>query len=101
MNGHLIIINHIMYVDDLVLISSSSAGLRECEKLWMSHDVKYNAKKSAVMIFRYATLKGCSIPEFKLKGAFLHVVATYKYIGNYIWDDLSDDDDINRQCRTL
>ena len=53
------------------------------------------------MIFRSATLKGCSIPEFKLKGVTLHVVATYKYLRNYISDDLSDDDDINRQRRTL
>ena len=55
------------------------------------------------MIFRYATLKGCFIPEFKLKGVkiTLHVVATYKYLGNYISDYLSDDDDINRQRRTL
>ena len=39
MNGHLI--NHIMYADDLVLISPSSARLcqllRECEKFGMSH----------------------------------------------------------------
>ena len=73
----------ITYTDDSVLISPSSAGLyqllRECEKFGMSHDVKYNAKKSAVMIFRSATLKGCSIPEFKLKGVTLHVVATHKY----------------------
>ena len=103
MNGYLI--NHIMYADDLVLISPSSAGLcqllRECEKFGINHDVKYNAKKSAVMIFRYATLKGCFIPEFKLKGVTLHVVATYKYLGNYISDERSDDDDINRQRRTL
>ena len=31
----------------------------------------------------------------------LHVVASYKYLGHYITDDLSDDDDINRQRRTL
>ena len=31
----------------------------------------------------------------------MHVVATYKYIGNYISDDLNDIGDINRQCRTL
>ncbi len=52
LNGHLI--NHIMYADDLVLISPSSAGLsqllHECEKLGTRHDLKYNAKKSAVMI---------------------------------------------------
>ena len=67
----------------------------------MSHGVKYNAKKSAVMIIRSVTLNGCFIPEFKLKGVTLHVVATYKYLGNYISDDLSDDDDINRQRTTL
>ena len=59
--------------------------------------IEYNFR----MIFRSATLKGCSIPEFKLKGITLHVVATYKYLGNYISDDLSDDNDINRQHRTL
>ena len=48
-----------MYADDLVLISPSSAGLsqllRECEKFGTRHDVKYNAKKSAVMIYRSMT----------------------------------------------
>ena len=55
----------------------------------------------AVMIYRSMTLKGCAIPNFKLNGIILHVVASYKYLGHYITDDLSDDDDINRQCRTL
>ena len=66
-----------------------------------SNDVKYNAKKSAVMIYRSMTLKGCTISNFKLNGMILHVVASYKYLGHYITDDLSDDDDINRQRRTL
>ena len=61
-----------MYADDLVLISPSSAGLsqllRECEKFGTRHDVKYNAKKSAVMIYRSMTLKGCTISNFKLNG---------------------------------
>ena len=87
------------------LISPSSAGLsqllRECEKFGTRHDVKYNAKKSAVMIYRSMTLKGCTIPNFNLNGMILHVVASYNYLGHYITDDLSDDDDINRQRRTL
>ena len=53
------------------------------------------------MIYRSMTLKGCTIPNFKLNGIILHVVASYKYLGLYITDDLSDDDDINRQRRTL
>ena len=32
-----------------------------------------------------------SIPNFKLNGIVLHVVASYKYLGHYITDDLSDD----------
>ena len=47
------------------------------------------------------TLKGCTIPNFKLNGIILQVVASYKYLVHYITDDLSDDDDINRQRRTL
>ena len=53
------------------------------------------------MIYRSMTLKGCTIPNFNLNGMILHVVASYKYLGHYIADDLSDDDDINRQRRTL
>ena len=53
------------------------------------------------MIFRSVTLKECSVRDFKLKRVTLHVVATYKYFGNYISDDLSDDDGINRQYGTL
>ena len=45
-----------MYADDLVLISPSSAGLsqllHECEKFGTRHDLKYNAKKRAVMIIQ-------------------------------------------------
>ena len=92
----------------MVLISPSSAGLsqllHECEKFGIRHDLKYNVKKSAVMIYRSMTLKGCrpTIPNFKLNGIILlHMVASYKYLGHYITDDLSDDDDINRQRRTL
>ena len=47
------------------------------------------------------SLKGCIIPNFKLNVMMLHVVASYKYIGHYITDDLSDDDDINIQRRTV
>ena len=85
LNGHLI--NHIMYADNLVLISPSSAGLskllHDCEKFGTRHDFKYNAKESAVMIYRSMTLKGCTIPNFKLNVIILHVVASYKYLGHY------------------
>ena len=75
-----------MYADDLVLVSPSLAGLsqllHECEQFGTRHDLKYNAKKSDVMIYRSMTLKGCTIPNVKLNGIILHVVASYKYLGH-------------------
>ena len=59
LNGHLI--NHIMYADDLVFISPSSAGLsqllHECETFGTRYNLKCNAKKSDVMIYRSMTFK--------------------------------------------
>ena len=76
------------------MISPSSAGLcqllYECEKFEISHDVKYNAIKSDIMIFRSKILKGCTIVDFKMIGIILNVVDTYKYFGHYITEDLSD-----------
>ena len=81
-----------MYANVLVLISPSSAGLsqllHECEKFGTRHGLKYNANKSAVMIYRSMTLKGYIIPNSKLNGIVLHVVASYKYLGHYITYDL-------------
>ena len=41
------------------------------------------------MMYRSMTLKGCTIPNVKLGGVILHVVASYKYLGHYITGDLS------------
>ena len=103
MNEHLK--NHIIYADVLILISPSSAGLcqllNECEKFGTSHDVKYNANKSTIMIFRSNILKGCTILDFKLNEIILNVVVTYKCFGHYITDDFSGDANINKQCKAL
>ena len=40
------------------------------------------------MIYRSMTLKGCAIPNLKLNGII-------KYLGHYITNDLSDDEDVN------
>ena len=53
------------------------------------------------MIYRSMTLKGSTIPNFKLNGILVHVFDSYKYLGHYITDDLSANEDINRQRRAL
>ena len=47
--------------NDLVILAHSAVGLsmllKACEKFGVDHDVKFNAKKSAVMVFRSKTMK--------------------------------------------
>lgn len=99
------IINHLMYADDLVVLAPSLSGLqtliRECEQFGSVHDVKFNVNKSVVMYFRTAALKNVSLPELFLDGRALKVVHSVKYLGHLLNCDSTDDDDINRQCRTI
>ena len=47
------VVNHLMYADDLVIISLSTAGLQSllkiCSDYGYDNDVKYNAKKRVML----------------------------------------------------
>ena len=64
------LINHLMYADDLVLLSPSAMGLSlllsVCSAYGIEHDIKYNSAKSNVMIFRCNKMKDIRIPNFEL-----------------------------------
>ncbi len=68
--------------------------LRICSRYGSDFDIKYNAKKSNIMIVR-------SREDFSLSGSVLKVCNESKYLGHYITDDLSDDRDMYTQCCTL
>ena len=99
------LVNHIMYADDLVVFSPSSAGLQQllnvCSDYGTVHDMKFNIDKSAVMICRTKEDKCLMFPPFKLAGNILRVLSKYKYLGHLITDQLKDDLDVYRQCRSL
>ena len=99
------LINHLMYADDLVLLSPSTIGLSlllsVCSAYGIEHDIKYNSAKSNVLIFRCNKMKDIRIPNFELNNVLLTRVTKYKYIGHCISDDLRDDDDMARQYRQI
>ena len=99
------LINHLMYADDLVLLSPSAMGLSlllsVCSAYGIEHDIKYNSGKSNVMIFCCNKMKDIHIPNFLLNNVLLTRVTKYKYLGHCISDDLSDDDDMARQYRQI
>lgn len=98
-------VNHLMYADDLVLISPSATGLREllkiCELYGDEHDIKYNPKKSAILVCRSVYTRHAIFAPFSIKGEHINIVNKIKYLGHIITDDGMDDEDIRRQCRQL
>ena len=69
------VINHLMDADDLVILSPYSAGLQQllaiCSMYGAEFDIKYNAKKSKIMIVRSREDKKSKFPEFYLSGVIL------------------------------
>ena len=96
-----IVVNHIMYADDLVLIAPSVAGMNKilklCEGFGSQHDIKYNPMKSCSMSFRSKLLKGVTLPKFVLNGEYIDEVEQSKYLGHIFTNDLTDNADIARQ----
>ena len=100
-----LLVNHLMYADDLVILSPSAVGLgmllKACEKFGVHHDVNFNAKKSAVMVFRSKTMKDLELPDLNMYGEKIQEVTKTKYLGHIITNDLTDDADIDRQVKKL
>ena len=99
------IINHLLYADDIVLISPSSAGLRKllavCEQFGIDNDLLFNASKSAIMFFKSNYMSNFNMPNFNLNGDIISVVEEFKYLGHFICNNLSDKADIERQRKKI
>ena len=74
-----IMINHLMYADDLVLLSPSATGLREllrtCEKYSKEHAIIYNSKKSSVLICKNRATMHVPSPSFAVIDTVIGEVA--------------------------
>lgn len=95
------LINHLLYADDLVIMSPYSAGLQQllrvCSDYGQQFDIKFNSKKSVIMMVKTKEDRTKTFPTFVLSDNVLTVVNKVKYLGHIIRDDLCDDDDIQRQ----
>lgn len=64
------VVNHLMYADDLVLLSPYSAGMQEllriCSWYGRDHDVLFNSNKSNIMIVRNKNDKDVDFLVFRL-----------------------------------
>ena len=100
-----LIINHLLYADDLILISPSSRGLQRllkvCEEYGLANDIVFNAGKSAIMCFRSNSSLKFKIPDFELNNVSIPRVDEFKYLGHILCESNSDSLDIERQRKKI
>ncbi len=101
------LVNHIMYADDLVVFSPSSADLLQllnlCSDYGLEHEhyILYNPDKSVVMICRTKEDKSVHFPVFKLSKKRFTVCTKVKYLGHIFTERMTDNEDIERQRRIM
>ena len=100
-----LIINHLLYADDLVLISPSSRGLHTllqvCEEYGINNDIIFNANKSAIICFKPKIHINFTIPEFVLNNSVVPIEKNFKYLGHHLCDSGSDKLDIEQQRKKI
>ena len=100
-----LLLNHLFYADDLCIFSPSSRGLQQlldiCFNCGSELNILFNEKKCKIMVFRAKSYRKCPVPTFRMGEKVLKNCSSYKYLGHFISEDLSDNNDISRQCRSV
>ena len=97
------IINHMMYADDICVLSLSSAGLQQlldiCNEYCTNHDLVFNVKKSQCMFFRCSINKKCGLPTISLNSNRIEFTHEVKYLGVLLSSCMKTTIDVSRQTR--
>ena len=98
-------INHLVYADDLCLISPSLRGLRAlvrvCEAAGDYLSISFNPQKTVCMRFSSPCYRNIPFFPVTLRGSHLQFVDQVKYLGHIISSDLSDSLDMERAKRAI
>ena len=96
-----VMINHLMYADDMVIISPSAKGLQRlvdiCAVYGQIHDILFNQDKTVCMYMPSGNHYYLNTPVVILNGIQLTFVRTYKYLGTVMTCDNADDANMRRQ----
>ena len=100
-----ILVNHLCYADDMVLLAPSKRGLQRlldvCGNYALEHDIIYNTDKSYCMISWPKRFLFKFVPSFTLQNDCLKYKSVYKYLGVLINEKMTDDDEICKRMRNI
>ena len=96
-------INHLLYADDLCIVSLSSAGLQQllsiCDQYCASHSLTFNVRKSVCMFFKSKMITLCdNVPVVSI-GNNIDFMHETKYLGVIINSSMKTSSDVVRQTR--
>ena len=96
-------INHILYADDLILVTPLVKSLQNqidtCKTYFTKHYLTVNAEKTKVMVVKPKRYLEYGDPELYIDKARLEVVQNIKYLGMHINNELRDDEHITSLYR--
>ena len=94
-------INHLMYADDVVIVSPLAKGLQRlihiCAAYGDSHDITFNHAKTVCMYLPSKVNCKLNSPLIYLNSQLLSLVPKFKYLGSLLTQDNSDDENMRRQ----
>ena len=97
--------NNLAYADDLVILAPTgralNALLKVCETYAAENYIIFNATKSVCMLITPRDEHKFVRPNIYLCGEMLEFVNKHKYLGNIITSNLSDEEDIQREMRSM
>ena len=96
-------INHMLYADDLCIVSLSSAGLQKllsiCDEYCASHSITFNVKKSVCMFFNCTVNKYCDNSTVFLSRNQIDFVQEVKYLEVSLNPSMNTSIDVSCQTR--
>ena len=97
------VINHLMYADDIVLVAPSAKGMQRlidvAYNYGCQYDIIFNSSKSQMMVFD--TRKIGHTVDFSIGSSTMNETTSYRYLGHIITNNLSDEADIEEKVRSL
>ena len=97
-----VIINHLAYADDMVLLAPSPIALRVllniCDTYSCLNNILYSTEKTLCMIFWPRRFKFKYNPIFMIQGEVLNYTNEFKYLGVLINPTLSDNSEIVKRA---